>query len=215
MPIMLAHRLSRRLAEVRKNGTLKYLGPDGKSQVTVEYKGGRPHRVHTIVLAAQHTTEILDASGHNITDEARREIVDNVVRPVIAPEFLDDRTIYHVNPTGKFVVGGPQSDTGMTGRKIIVDTYGGMAPHGGGAFSERTQRKSTGPPVTWRGISPRTSWPRTWPTGARCSLPTRSAWRNRCRSWCFVMEQRKLPNGQLVKLVRKHFELTPKGFLTR
>jgi S-adenosylmethionine synthetase len=143
MPIVLAHRLTRRLAEVRRSGLLPYLGPDGKSQVTVEYREGRPYRIDTVVISSQHTEDILDASGQRITDAARREIIEKVGRAVLPGELLDleKPTIFHVNPTGKFVIGGPQSDTGMTGRKIIVDTYGGWAPHGGGAFSGKDPTK--------------------------------------------------------------------------
>ncbi|MFH1380069.1 MAG: methionine adenosyltransferase [bacterium] len=141
LPIMLAHKLVARLSEVRKKNILSYLGPDGKSQVTVEYRDWRPCRVDTIVLSSQHTEDILDSSGKCITDKSRREIIEAVVRPVISKKLLDKNTKYFVNPTGKFVVGGPQSDTGMTGRKIIVDTYGGMAPHGGGAFSGKDPTK--------------------------------------------------------------------------
>ncbi|MCK4777208.1 MAG: methionine adenosyltransferase, partial [Actinomycetia bacterium] len=141
LPIMLAHKLTHRLAEVRKKGILNYLGPDGKSQVTVEYRDGKPHRVETVVISCQHTEEILDETGHKITEESRREIIDKVAKEVIGGDLLDDNTRYHVNPTGKFVTGGPQSDTGMTGRKIIVDTYGGMASHGGGAFSGKDPTK--------------------------------------------------------------------------
>jgi len=141
MPIMLAHHLTRRLAEVRKKKILTYLGPDGKSQVTVQYENGKPARVHTVVIAAQHDESILDSSGKQITEKSRQELIETVAREVIPKRLLDDKTIFHVNPTGKFVVGGPQSDTGMTGRKIIVDTYGGMAPHGGGAFSGKDPTK--------------------------------------------------------------------------
>lgn len=141
MPIMLAHHLTRRLAEVRKKKVLTYLGPDGKSQVTVQYENGKPVRVHTVVIAAQHDESILDSSGRQITQKSRQELIETVAREVIPKRLLDDKTIFHVNPTGKFVVGGPQSDTGMTGRKIIVDTYGGMAPHGGGAFSGKDPTK--------------------------------------------------------------------------
>ena len=141
MPIMLAHKLCRRLAEVRKRKLLKYLGPDGKSQVTLEYVDGKPVRVHTVVIAAQHTEEILDEDGRHITEKARQEVIEAVVKPVIPASMLDDKTLYYVNPTGKFVIGGPQSDTGMTGRKIIVDTYGGMVSHGGGAFSGKDPTK--------------------------------------------------------------------------
>ncbi|MCG3203810.1 MAG: S-adenosylmethionine synthase [Elusimicrobia bacterium] len=141
MPIQLAHALTRRLAEVRKKGILPYLGPDGKSQVTVEYRDGKPFRIDTVVLSSQHTTEILDKSGHQITNAARQEIINKVALAVLPKNLLDKKTIFHINPTGKFVVGGPQSDTGMTGRKIIVDTYGGWCPHGGGAFSGKDPTK--------------------------------------------------------------------------
>ncbi len=141
LPIMLAHKLVARLSEVRKKGILKYLGPDGKSQVTVEYRDWKPYRVDTVVVSTQHTEDILNAKGNCITEKARKEIIDTIVRPVISKKLLDKRTKFYVNPTGKFLVGGPQSDTGMTGRKIIVDTYGGMAPHGGGAFSGKDPTK--------------------------------------------------------------------------
>jgi S-adenosylmethionine synthetase len=141
MPITLAHRLTRRLSEVRKNGVLPYLGPDGKSQVTVEYREGRAHRIDTVVISSQHTDEILNRKGDCITGAARDQIVENVALAVLPKELIDSRTRFLVNPTGKFVVGGPQSDTGMTGRKIIVDTYGGWAPHGGGAFSGKDPTK--------------------------------------------------------------------------
>ena len=134
LPIMLAHGLTRRLAEVRKNGELPWLRPDGKSQVTVEYEGDRPVRVHTVVVSAQHAPTV----GH---DEIEKAIVQHVVRPVIRDWVMDGEPRYHVNPTGRFVVGGPQGDAGLTGRKIIVDTYGGMARHGGGAFSGKDPSK--------------------------------------------------------------------------
>ena len=141
LPIMLAHKLTRRLAEVRKQGILPYLRPDGKSQVTVVYEDGVPVRIDSVVLAAQHDESILDGNGANISEEARQEIIDTVARAVTPAQYLDDKTRFYVNGTGKFVVGGPQSDTGMTGRKIIVDTYGGWVPHGGGAFSGKDPTK--------------------------------------------------------------------------
>ena len=129
LPISLAHKLTRRLTEVRKNGTLPYLLPDGKSQVTVEYDDNdRPVRVDTVVISSQHRADVS-------LDEIRRGIVEHVVRPVVPVELMDDDTIIYVNPTGRFVTGGPVGDSGLTGRKIIVDTYGGYARHGGGAFS--------------------------------------------------------------------------------
>jgi S-adenosylmethionine synthetase len=140
LPIMLAHKLTRRMAEVRKKNILSYLGPDGKSQVTVEYRDSKPFRVDTVVLACQHTEDILDSSGKHILEDAKREMLDTIVKPIL-DEYMDKDTKYFVNETGKFVIGGPQSDTGMTGRKLIVDTYGGIVPHGGGAFSGKDPTK--------------------------------------------------------------------------
>ncbi|PKM98563.1 MAG: methionine adenosyltransferase [Elusimicrobia bacterium HGW-Elusimicrobia-3] len=141
LPLQLAQRLSMRLAEVRKKNILPYLGPDGKSQVTVEYHDGKPVRIENIVVSSQHTEEILDKSGHQITEKSRREIIEAVITPIIDKRLMDKNTKIYINPTGKFVVGGPQSDAGVTGRKIIVDTYGGVAPHGGGAFSGKDPTK--------------------------------------------------------------------------
>ncbi len=134
MPIMLAHKLARRLAEVRKNGTLSYLRPDGKTQVTVEYEDDKPVRVDSVVVSAQHAPEI----DH---DTIERDIIEHVIKPIIPENMIDDKTKIFVNPTGRFVIGGPQGDSGLTGRKIIVDTYGGYARHGGGAFSGKDPTK--------------------------------------------------------------------------
>ena len=134
LPIQLAHLLARRLSEVRKSGELPYLRPDGKSQVTVEYRDGRPFRVEAVVVSSQHDP--------NVTNEQlRAEIQEKVIKHTVSPELLDKDTKYHINPTGRFVTGGPQGDAGVTGRKIIVDTYGGYAPHGGGAFSGKDPTK--------------------------------------------------------------------------
>jgi S-adenosylmethionine synthetase len=140
LPITLAHKLVRKMAEVRKNGKLKYLGPDGKSQITVEFQDGKPKRVTTVVLACQHTEDVVDKKTDLISKEAREEIIDAIAKPVLK-EYLDKETKYFVNETGKFLIGGPQSDTGMTGRKIIVDSYGGAVRHGGGAFSGKDPSK--------------------------------------------------------------------------
>jgi len=134
LPIQTAHRLAQRLAEARRDGSLPYLRPDGKSQVTVEYEAGRPLRVEAVVVSTQHAPEI----G---TGDLRRDIDEQIIRKVIPESLRDARTKIHINPTGRFVVGGPQGDTGLTGRKIIVDTYGGYAPHGGGAFSGKDPTK--------------------------------------------------------------------------
>jgi len=143
LPIMLSQKLTRRLAEVRKNGRLRYLGPDGKSQVTVEYNGDRPKRVTSCVIASQHTADVLERTKtgeERFSRKARQELIDVVAKPILK-EYLDKDTKYYINETGKFLVGGPQSDTGMTGRKIIVDTYGGTVSHGGGAFSGKDPTK--------------------------------------------------------------------------
>ena len=134
LPISLAHKLAKRLTEVRKNGTLDYLRPDGKSQVTVEYDDGRPVRIDAVVISSQHSPDI---SQEQLHEDIRREVIEKV----IPAELLDENTKYYINPTGRFVVGGPQGDSGLTGRKIIVDTYGGYARHGGGAFSGKDPSK--------------------------------------------------------------------------
>lgn len=133
LPITLAHKLTQKMAEVRKKGILKYLGPDGKSQVTLEYDNGKPTKVTDVVLACQHTDEVLDKKRDMLSKDAREEIINTIAKPVLE-NYMDKKTRFFVNETGKFVIGGPQSDTGMTGRKIMVDTYGGMASHGGGSF---------------------------------------------------------------------------------
>ncbi len=134
MPIHLAHALTRRLTEVRKNGTLSYLRPDGKSQVTVLYENDKPVAVDTVVISTQHDPEVSQ-------EQIRADVIENVIKAVIPAELLSDNTKYFINPTGRFVIGGPQGDSGLTGRKIIVDTYGGYASHGGGAFSGKDPTK--------------------------------------------------------------------------
>ena len=134
MPISMAHKLALKLTEVRKDGTLRYLRPDGKTQVTVEYDGDKPVRIETIVVSSQHAPEIS-------LEQIKKDIVEYVIKPVVPKELLDDNTKYYINPTGRFVIGGPQGDSGLTGRKIIVDTYGGYSRHGGGAFSGKDPSK--------------------------------------------------------------------------
>ena len=134
MPIMLAHKLTRRLAEVRKNDTLDYLRPDGKSQVTIEYEGDKPRRVEAVIISTQHSSLVKP-------ETIRQDVMDKVIQAVIPASLLDAKTKYFINPTGRFVVGGPQGDCGLTGRKIIVDTYGGVGSHGGGAFSGKDPTK--------------------------------------------------------------------------
>jgi S-adenosylmethionine synthetase len=140
LSIMLSHKLVRRMADVRRQGILKFLGPDCKSQVSVEYHDGQPKRADSVVIACQHTDDILDSTKEKITKHARQEMIDVIVKPVLK-QYIDKDTKYYINETGKFVIGGPQSDTGMTGRKIVVDTYGGAAAPGGGAFSGKDPTK--------------------------------------------------------------------------
>ena len=134
LPISLAHKLSRRLTEVRKNGTLDFLRPDGKTQVTVEYEGNTPVRVHTILISTQHSEDVAN-------EVIRESLIEKVIKEVIPENLLDEETKIYINPTGRFVIGGPQGDTGLTGRKIIIDTYGGYSRHGGGAFSGKDATK--------------------------------------------------------------------------
>ncbi|MGB9793729.1 methionine adenosyltransferase [Caldisericum exile] len=145
LPIVLAHGLTQKLASVRKSGEPKnlapFLGPDGKAQVTLRYEEGKAIEVTDVVISTQHTEELLDPRTDEMSDEARQLIIENIAKQVIPSHLLKPNTRFHINPTGKFVVGGPQSDTGMTGRKLEVDTYGGLAPHGGGAFSGKDPTK--------------------------------------------------------------------------
>ena len=135
MSIMLSHKLAMKLTEARKKDVLGYLRPDGKTQVTIEYRDGKPHKIDTIVISSQHSPEIT-------LKEMREDVIEEIIKPVIPTELLDEESItYHINPTGRFVVGGPMGDTGLTGRKIIVDTYGGAAHHGGGCFSGKDPSK--------------------------------------------------------------------------
>jgi len=140
LSLVLSHEILKNLEKARKTKTLRYLGPDAKSQVTVEYQDGKPVRIDTIVVSTQHTEEILDRSGEKITEKSKQEIIKTAILPVVK-KWIDKNTKIYINPTGKFVIGGPASDTGLTGRKIIVDTYGGRCPHGGGAFSGKDPTK--------------------------------------------------------------------------
>ena len=141
LPIHLAHRIVERLADMRFKGKLPWLRPDGKSQVTIEYVDEEPVRVHTVVVSTQHDESVIDRKKDAISEKAKRQIIEQVIRPTIPRKLWNDDIIFHINPTGKFLVGGPHGDTGLTGRKIIVDTYGGRGAHGGGAFSGKDPSK--------------------------------------------------------------------------
>lgn len=212
LPIMLAHRLVKRVEEVRTNGQLPYLGPDCKSQVTVEYDNGKPVRVDTVVLACQHTEEILDKTGKKITDKSRNEMIKFISNPIIG-ELADKKTKYFINQTGKFVVGGPQSDTGVTGRKIVVDTYGGVVSHGGGAFSGKDPTKVD---------RSATYMARYVAKNIVAAGLAQKCWIQfgyvigRAEPVSVMIDTYgtgKITDQALVELVRKHFDLTPKGII--
>lgn len=212
LALMLAQKLSMRLTAVRKSNILKYLGPDGKTQVTVEYINGKPARVDSVVLASQHTEDILDKSGKRITEKSRQEIIRQVAGPILKG-WVDKNTKYYVNQTGKFVVGGPQSDTGMTGRKIIVDTYGGAVAHGGGAFSGKDPTKvDRSAAYMCRYIAKNIV-----AAGLAQKCLIQLAYVIGYAEPLSVMVKTEgtsvIPEEKLVKLVRQNFQLTPKGII--
>ncbi len=213
LPIMLAHKLTKRLAICRKKNILPYLGPDGKSQVTIEYIDGQPARVDTIVVSTQHNEAILNRTGKKITSKARDEIIEKVIVPIIPKNMLDKRTKYHVNPTGKFVIGGPISDAGVTGRKIIVDTYGGMASHGGGAFSGKDPTKVDrsacymaryiAKNVVASGLADKCTLQVAYAIGLADPVSL----------MVFSDGTNKVSEKRIAQLIRKHFDLTPAGII--
>jgi S-adenosylmethionine synthetase len=206
LPLTLAHALVRRLSEARRKGDLDFLRPDGKSQVTVEYDGGRPIRVEAVVVSTQHA----EAIKHNDLKEA---IIEEVIRSVIPAELLTAETKFHVNPTGRFVIGGPQGDTGLTGRKIIVDTYGGSAPHGGGAFSGKDPTKVDrsaaymaryiAKNLVAAGLADRVLLQLAYAIGVADPVSVHVE----------TYGTGKLPEARIVELVREHFPLTPRGII--
>jgi S-adenosylmethionine synthetase len=212
-PIALAHKLTFKLAEARKKKVLKYLGPDGKSQVTVEYENGRPKRIDAVVLSTQHDVSILDGTGKKITNRSREEIIQKVILPVLPKNLLDKNTKYYVNPTGKFVVGGPVGDTGVTGRKIIVDTYGGWAPHGGGAFSGKDPTKvDRSACYMARHVAKNIV-----AAGLASQCTVQLAYAIGVAEPVSVMVDThttgRIPSEEITHLVRKTFPLTPKGII--
>ena len=208
LPIMMAHKLVERLARLRKARKITYLRPDSKSQVTVEYEDDKPVRVHTVVLSTQHDDKI---SHSRITND----IIKQVIKPIVPARFLDRDTIYHVNPTGRFVVGGPHGDTGLTGRKIIVDTYGGMGRHGGGAFSGKDPSKvdrSAHYAARWvaknvvkAGLASRCEVQLAYAIGV--ARPVSIA--------VDTFGTGKIDDEALVALIEKHFDLTPTGIIKK
>ncbi|PTX62564.1 methionine adenosyltransferase [Melghirimyces profundicolus] len=206
LPISLAHRLARRLHEVRSNGTLNYLRPDGKTQVTVEYEGERPVRIDTVVVSTQHSEEVS-------LDRIKQDIQDHVINPVVPEEMLDERTIYYINPTGRFVIGGPMGDAGLTGRKIIVDTYGGYARHGGGAFSGKDPTKVdrsgayaaryVAKNIVAAGLADKCEVQLAYAIGVARPVSIRVD----------TFGTGRLNEEELVRLVRRHFDLRPAGII--
>lgn len=206
LPIQLAHHLVRKLSEVRRDGTLPYLRADGKSQVTVEYKDGKPVRVDAVVISSQHGP---DAT----TEQIREDIIDHVIKPTIPANLLDANTKIYVNPTGRFVTGGPQGDTGLTGRKIIVDTYGGAAPHGGGAFSGKDPTKVDrsacymaryiAKNIVAAGIADRCQVQLAYAIGVAEPVSV----------YVDCYGTSKIDEGKLAEIVRANFNLTPKGII--
>jgi S-adenosylmethionine synthetase len=206
LPIQLAHMLARRLSEVRKSGELPYLRPDGKSQVTVEYRDGRPFRLEAVVISSQHADDVSN-------EQLRAEIEEKVIKHTVSPELLDKDTKYHINPTGRFVTGGPQGDSGLTGRKIIVDTYGGYAPHGGGAFSGKDPTKVdrsaaymaryVAKNIVAAGLADRCTVQLAYAIGVADPVSV------------FVNTEGtgRVSESVLSKLVRENFELTPRGII--
>jgi S-adenosylmethionine synthetase len=206
LPLTLAHRLVQRLSEARRNGEMDFLRPDGKSQVTVEYEGTRPIRVETVVVSTQHA----EAMKHAQLKEA---IIEEVIKPAIPEELLTATTKFHVNPTGRFVIGGPQGDTGLTGRKIIVDTYGGSAPHGGGAFSGKDPTKVDrsaaymaryiAKNIVAAGLADRALIQLAYAIGVADPVSVHVE----------TYGTGRLPEEKIVALVREHFALTPRGII--
>ena len=206
-PISLAHGLVRRLSQVRRAGTLSYLRPDGKSQVSVRYADGKPVRVETVVISAQHSPEVT-------LEQLRAEIIEYVVIPTIPPAMLDAKRItYHINPTGRFVTGGPQGDTGLTGRKIIVDTYGGSCPHGGGAFSGKDPTKvdrsasymarHVAKNIVAAGLAERCMVQVAYAIGVADPVSLMVE----------TFGTGKVPTGKLEQMIRRHFDFTPAGII--
>jgi S-adenosylmethionine synthetase len=206
LPIMLAHQLTRRLTEVRKSNELDFLRPDGKSQVTVEYEGKRPVRVEAVVISTQHSPNV----SHRDLSEA---VLEKVIRPVVPAELLDKNTKYHINPTGKFVIGGPQGDTGLTGRKIIVDTYGGRGRHGGGAFSGKDPTKVDRSACYMARYIAKNLVAAGLADECEVQLAYAIGVADPVSVYVDTFGTGKVDPDRMVDLVREHFQMTPRGII--
>ncbi|HEX7150957.1 MAG TPA: methionine adenosyltransferase [Thermoanaerobaculia bacterium] len=206
LPIMLAHQLTRRLAEVRKSNELDFLRPDGKSQVTIEYEGKRPVRASAIVISTQHSPSV---SHRDMTDA----MIEKVIRPVVPAELIDNETKFHINPTGKFVIGGPQGDTGLTGRKIIVDTYGGRGRHGGGAFSGKDPTKVDRSACYMARYIAKNLVASGLADEVEVQLAYAIGVADPVSIYVDTFGTGKIEQPKLVELVREHFQMTPRGII--
>ncbi|HEX8411676.1 MAG TPA: methionine adenosyltransferase [Thermoanaerobaculia bacterium] len=206
LPIMLAHKLVRRLTDVRKSNELDFLRPDGKSQVTVEYDGKRPVRVEAVVISTQHSPNV---SHRDLSDA----IVEKVIKPVVPAELLDKNTKYHINPTGKFVIGGPQGDTGLTGRKIIVDTYGGRGRHGGGAFSGKDPTKVDRSACYMARYIAKNIVAAGLAEECEVQLAYAIGVADPVSIYVDTFGSGKIEQSKMVELVREHFQMTPRGII--
>jgi S-adenosylmethionine synthetase len=213
LPIHLAHRLVERLAEMRQRGKMPWLRPDGKSQVTVAYEGERPVAVHTVVISTQHDESVLDRKRDQMNDKAKREIIEEVIRPVIPRKLWTDDIIFHINPTGKFVVGGPHGDTGLTGRKIIVDSYGGRGAHGGGAFSGKDPSKVDRSACYMGRYIAKNIVAAGLADSAEVQLAYAIGVANPVSVTVSTEGTAAIPEDQIADIVREHFPLTPKGII--
>ena len=215
LPITLAHKLTKRLAEVRKKKILPYIGPDGKSQVTIEYVDCKPVLATRVVIATQHTEEVVDSSGKNMTKKSREEITKEVIIPVLGKYYDKNKTELFINQTGRFVVGGPVSDTGVTGRKIIVDTYGGSAPHGGGAFSGKDPTKvDRSATYMARYIAKNLV-----AAGIASELLLQLSYViGKAEPLSLIVDSRgtsKISDNKIIGLIRENFNLTPRGIIEK
>ncbi|MGD0140117.1 MAG: methionine adenosyltransferase [Tepidisphaeraceae bacterium] len=213
LPIHLAHRLVERLAAVRFSGKLPWLRPDGKSQVTVEYVNERPTRVHTVVVSTQHDESILDKKTDAVSEKAKRQIIEHVIKPVIPRKLWDDDIIFHINPTGKFVVGGPNGDTGLTGRKIIVDSYGGRGAHGGGAFSGKDPSKVDRSACYMGRYIAKNIVAAGLARCAEVQLAYAIGVANPLSVTITTENTAAIPEDQIAELIKQHFPLTPRGII--